>query len=93
LNRKESAMSYTITESHHYASALAGPARPSALAAWLLRAARRLVGRRTWASPAVPDRAREAAEVREWAMTIQRNDPRFAADLFAAADRHEREDR
>lgn len=31
----------------------------------------------------------EANEVRELASAYQRNDPNFAADLFAAADRHE----
>lgn len=34
-------------------------------------------------------RAREAQDVRELALTHQASDPRFAADLFAAADRHE----
>jgi hypothetical protein len=34
--------------------------------------------------------AREAAEVRELAFTQLDLDPQFAADLFAAADRHER---
>lgn len=32
----------------------------------------------------------EAQEVRELALEHLKNDPRFAADLFAAADRHER---
>ena len=86
-------MNISIIESHRYAAALEAPARPSALAAWLLSTASRLVGRHASAPPAVPDRTREAAEVRNWAMTIERTDPRFAADLFAAADRHEREGR
>jgi hypothetical protein len=34
-------------------------------------------------------RAREAAEVRRYAESIREADPRFASDLFAAADRHE----
>ena len=32
----------------------------------------------------------EAARVRTYAQQIMGHDPRFAADLFAAADRHER---
>jgi hypothetical protein len=31
----------------------------------------------------------EAQEVRDMAYEVQRMDPRFAAELFAAADRHE----
>lgn len=33
--------------------------------------------------------AQEAAALREYANTIARTDPSFAADLYAAADRHE----
>lgn len=36
-------------------------------------------------------RIREAARVRTFAQQIMAQDPRFASDLFAAADRHERE--
>jgi hypothetical protein len=36
------------------------------------------------------DRATEAAAVREYAQRYATHDPRFAADLLAAADRHER---
>jgi hypothetical protein len=35
-------------------------------------------------------RAAEAASVRQYAQEMLARDPRFAADLFAAADRHER---
>ncbi len=35
-------------------------------------------------------RQAEAARVRTFAQQIMAQDPRFAADLFAAADRHER---
>ncbi len=35
------------------------------------------------------DRATEAAAVREYAQRYAAHDPRFAADLLAAADRHE----
>lgn len=34
-------------------------------------------------------RSQEAAEVREMARRVQACDPGFAADLYAAADRHE----
>jgi len=37
----------------------------------------------------VPTRSKEAASVREMAYRVQATDPGFAADLFAAADRHE----
>jgi hypothetical protein len=36
------------------------------------------------------DRSSEAAAVREYAHRFTSHDPRFAADLMAAADRHER---
>jgi hypothetical protein len=35
------------------------------------------------------DRIREAAAVRDYAQRFASEDPRFAADLLAAADRHE----
>lgn len=35
-------------------------------------------------------RISEAARVRLYAQEVMAQDPRFAADLFAAADRHER---
>ncbi len=54
---------------------------------WMWRLAG-LFGRRR--SAPVRDVAAEANEVRELAMEVQRHDPRFADDLFAAADRHER---
>jgi hypothetical protein len=38
---------------------------------------------------AFSDRQREAIAVREYAQRFAAHDPRFAADLFAAADRHE----
>jgi uncharacterized protein HemY len=40
-------------------------------------------------APAARSRVEEAAEVRALARQVQRIDPRFAADLYAAADRHE----
>jgi hypothetical protein len=41
---------------------------------------------------AFSDRQREATAVREYAQRFAAHDPRFAADLFAAADRHEQAD-
>jgi hypothetical protein len=38
----------------------------------------------------VVDRAAEAEQLREFALDFVKSDPGFAADLFAAADRHER---
>ena len=35
-------------------------------------------------------RSQDAARVRRFAQEVMGEDPRFAADLFAAADRHER---
>ena len=37
------------------------------------------------------DRQTDAAAVRSYAQSLAAQDPRFAADLCAAADRHERE--
>jgi hypothetical protein len=63
-------------------------AGPSPLGAWLKATLVRLVS--ATAKPPPPrDRVREAAELRTWAAHVQHTDPRFAADLFAAADRHE----
>ena len=46
------------------------------------------LGRR--APPRVKNPVQEAQAVREMAWDLQRSDPRFAAELYAAADRHER---
>lgn len=40
-------------------------------------------------SPAAPTRAEEAAAVRQLAHSLASTDPAFAADLYAAACRHE----
>lgn len=37
------------------------------------------------------DRVAEASRVRSYAQQVMAQDPRFAADLFAAADRHEQD--
>jgi hypothetical protein len=75
-----------------------GPANPrgaraaAAVFAWLLGSLDALIPRR----PGAPGKhdaqtaAEEAQAVREMAWRIRESDPRFAADLFAAADRHER---
>ena len=39
--------------------------------------------------PAAPTRFSEAEALRSYAATFLKDDPRFADDLFAAADRHE----
>ncbi len=52
---------------------------------WFERGAAQRLERREQA-----DRAAEAAAVREYAQRFASHDPRFAADLMAAADRHER---
>jgi hypothetical protein len=45
-----------------------------------------------WSSAAVAcaqnARAQQAAQLRRFAATVGRSDPSFAADLYAAADRH-----
>ncbi len=41
-------------------------------------------------SSAVDPRVAEAARLRAFAQKMMGEDPRFAADLFAAADQHER---
>ncbi|MBX3643065.1 MAG: hypothetical protein KF720_08340 [Rubrivivax sp.] len=72
-----------------------GPAYPlgSRFIAWLFLAAGRvldLLSSRPAPVQRGSDAAQEAQAVRELALEYQRVDPRFAADLFAAADRHER---
>ena len=56
----------------------------SALLNWIETAAERRVAHRMAA-----DRQAEAALVRSYAQSLAAQDPRFAADLLAAADRHE----
>jgi hypothetical protein len=60
-------------------------AASAAVSVWRLLAG--LVGRR--AAAAAPTPAAEAAAVRELARQFTVSDPGFAADLYAAADRHE----
>lgn len=81
-------MQYSNVESNHYAN-LVVHGGPSPIAAWLKAAFARLWSPSAAKAPAPRDLAREAAEVRDWAESVRRTDPRFAQDLFAAADRHE----
>jgi len=61
---------------------------PSALP-WLWKWTKRRL-QPTSPSPTVRNATAEANAVRELALQVRRQDPRFADDLFAAADRHER---
>lgn len=54
-----------------------------------IRAAFQRIATRSEATPPVRDAIREAAAVRAMADAIRVDDPHFAADLYAAADRHE----
>jgi hypothetical protein len=79
----------TIATTFNPSPALSGASEPNhglATAVWTLL--RRLSGH----SPATlqaRDPVREAAAVRQMADSIRASDSRFAADLYAAADRHE----
>jgi hypothetical protein len=66
--------------------------RGARAAAALFVATWRLVAGLFRAAPAAPAQSveEEARAVREMAWQYQKVDPRFAADLMAAADRHER---
>lgn len=80
-------MTYSNIAAERYANIVVH-AGPSPLGAWLKSTLVRLMSAFAKAPPP-RDRVREAAELRTWAACVQRTDPRFAADLFAAADRHE----
>lgn len=71
----------------------AAPQRGSRWGAALFVAAWQGIAGLFAAAPRAPSRAEEAAEVREMARRLQGTDPGFAADLLAAADRHETTDR
>ncbi len=71
-------------------SALIGVARTSDSLLDATRALLRHLMPRRPAPATFRDPIREAGEVRRMADTIRFSDPRFAADLYAAADRHER---
>ena len=80
-------MHYNTTALNRHAN-LAAHSGPSPLGAWLKAALQRLMAGGPKILP-LRDPVREAAEVRTLAQSIRGHDPRFAADLFAAADRHE----
>ena len=61
------------------------PQRSSSLRSWRL-----VAGLFRAAAPRPKSVEEEAQAVREMALQYQKVDPRFAADLMAAADRHER---
>ncbi|HEY6134001.1 MAG TPA: hypothetical protein VIW70_08490 [Rubrivivax sp.] len=66
--------------------------RAAPAAAWLFHALLSAFQRHGEARSArvkVSRRRAEAAATRRYALGLQRQDPRFAADLLAAADRHE----
>lgn len=65
------------------------PQRGSRWGAALFVAAWQGIARLFVATPRALTRAEEAAEVREMARHLAVSDPGFAADLLAAADRHE----
>lgn len=67
--------------------------RGAVWAGWLVSRlvdATRAMARRRVEQRAVSERIAEAAALRAYAHDIAPGDPRFAADLYAAADRHER---
>ena len=80
-------MHYNTTALNRHAN-LAAHSGPSPVGAWLKAALKRLMTSAP-KKPATRDPVREAAEVRTLAESVRSHDPRFAADLFAAADRHE----
>ena len=80
-------MHYNTTALNRHAN-LAAHSGPSPVGVWLKAALQRLMAG-TPKIPAPRDPVREAAEVRAMAESVRGHDPRFAADLFAAADRHE----
>jgi hypothetical protein len=80
-------MIYSNIAANRHAN-IAVHAGPSPLGAGLKSIVARLMSASS-KEPPPRDRVREAADLRTWAACVQRTDPRFAADLFAAADRHE----
>ncbi|MEO7246616.1 MAG: hypothetical protein ABIX12_15900 [Rubrivivax sp.] len=68
----------------------AGPRAGAVIGHAAAQLRRWLVGAPTVLPPAPRTRVEEACEVRALARQVNDQDPRFAADLYAAADRHER---
>lgn len=75
---------YTPVETFEPRGARAAGKLFSQVFGWFQRSRRAQAERRQGA-----DRATEAAAVRDYAQRFASHDPRFAADLLAAADRHE----
>lgn len=73
--------------------------RGAILGAWLFQVVGRTLGRLEEARReraerrAMSHRISDAASVRRYAQSVIQYDARFAADLFAAADRHEQQGR
>lgn len=87
-------MTAITSRSYTYGNSRLRIPRGARAAAELFVAASRLVSRVLFAAPAtaasaVSVRTREAADLREYASRMQATEPGFAADLYAAADRHE----
>jgi len=80
-------MIYTDTATERLVR-IAARSRPSPIGRWLKAA---FPHRAAVPAKAPPprDRAREAAALRTWATQVRHDEPRFADDLFAVADRHE----
>jgi hypothetical protein len=85
-------MTAITSQTFHHAPAFTVP-RGARVVAELFIAAARLLARAFSAAPSAASslrsRAAEAEDVRRLARTWERTDPGFAADLYAAAARHE----
>lgn len=80
-------MIYSDTATERLAN-IARRSGPSPIGRWL-EAAWLHLGPASAKERPTRNRVRESAELRTWATYVQRTNPRFAEDLFAAADRHE----
>jgi len=80
-------MIYSDTATERLAD-IARRSGPSPIGRWAKAAWQQLAPASAKALP-TRDRVREAAELRVWATYVERANPSFADDLFAAADRHE----
>jgi hypothetical protein len=82
-----------MTTIHLQVAPRVGPAQPRGAriaAAIFLALGRRLAQPRRSTTPTAKSAVEEARDVRELALQYQLTDPRVAAELLAAADRHER---
>lgn len=78
----------TITTVHPASiTAPRGAVWAASAAVALVAVVQRMINRRRVATPR--SRAEEAEAVRRYAQTLRASDPGMAADLFAAADRHD----